>query len=240
MPIPATGLITLAQIQAEFGGANPISISEYYRGGAYVPNTGRNFGIPTSGGISLSNFRSSSKTVTVFYDIIGGGGTGGFGVEDGSSTGRAPNGNTTFISSTAVIAAAGGGTGGANGAVSRFDQAAKTGRASAFGSGGAPGADNSAGGNATGYGAGGGGGGGDEKNNQYGEDGNAGEGGYAATRLQGSFNIVYGTVLTITIGAAGGASGGDYPGGFGSPGFCRLVFDNRTIDFTSTQNYTVL
>ncbi len=32
-------LYTLANIQAALGGANPISMSEYYRGGAYVPTT---------------------------------------------------------------------------------------------------------------------------------------------------------------------------------------------------------
>ena len=54
MALQSSGLITLAQIQAEFGGANPISLSEYYRGGAYT--TTNNTGVPTSGSISLSNF----------------------------------------------------------------------------------------------------------------------------------------------------------------------------------------
>lgn len=39
MALQTSGTITFAQIQAEFGGANPISLSEYYRGGAYVPTT---------------------------------------------------------------------------------------------------------------------------------------------------------------------------------------------------------
>lgn len=40
----------LANVQAALGGANPISMSEYYRGGAYVPST-RNVTVrePTSG-----------------------------------------------------------------------------------------------------------------------------------------------------------------------------------------------
>lgn len=54
MALPSSGSLTLAQIQAEFGGSNPISLSEYYRGGAYV--TSNNTSVPTSGAISLSNF----------------------------------------------------------------------------------------------------------------------------------------------------------------------------------------
>ena len=38
------------------GLSNPISISEYYRGGGYVPDTSMNEGVPTSGTISLSDF----------------------------------------------------------------------------------------------------------------------------------------------------------------------------------------
>jgi len=54
MALQSSGLITLYQVQTEFGGANPISMSEYYRGGAYT--TTNNTGVPTSGSISLSNF----------------------------------------------------------------------------------------------------------------------------------------------------------------------------------------
>ena len=37
MALQGSGTITLAQVQSEFGGSNPISMSEYYRGGSYVP-----------------------------------------------------------------------------------------------------------------------------------------------------------------------------------------------------------
>lgn len=33
------GTITLRQVSNEFGGSDPISMSEYYRGGAYVPSS---------------------------------------------------------------------------------------------------------------------------------------------------------------------------------------------------------
>ena len=39
MALQGSGTISLSQIQAEFTGANPISMSEYYRGGSYVPTS---------------------------------------------------------------------------------------------------------------------------------------------------------------------------------------------------------
>lgn len=62
MALQSSGLITLAQIQAEFGGSNPISLSEYYRNGTYV--TSNNTSVPTSGAISVSNFYGALKRVT--------------------------------------------------------------------------------------------------------------------------------------------------------------------------------
>lgn len=38
MALQSAGIISLSQVQTEFGGSNPISMSEYYRGGAIVPN----------------------------------------------------------------------------------------------------------------------------------------------------------------------------------------------------------
>ena len=63
MVLQSSGAITLAQIQTEFGGSNPININEYYRGGANVPDTAANSGIPTSGTISLNNFYGGDATV---------------------------------------------------------------------------------------------------------------------------------------------------------------------------------
>lgn len=39
MTLQTSGAISLSQVQSEFGGSNPISMSEYYRGGANVPTT---------------------------------------------------------------------------------------------------------------------------------------------------------------------------------------------------------
>lgn len=52
MALQTSGPISLANIQAEFGGSNPISLSEYY---------GAASGVPTSGTISLSNFYGKSN-----------------------------------------------------------------------------------------------------------------------------------------------------------------------------------
>ena len=64
MAIPSSGVLTLSQIQTEFGGSNPIDLSEYYRGGSYVPNSTNNTSIPTSGAISISNFYNAQKSYT--------------------------------------------------------------------------------------------------------------------------------------------------------------------------------
>lgn len=67
MAIPSTGPVSLGTVQGEFGGANPISISEYYRGGARVPNTSQNAPVATSGAISLGSFRG---TVAYVADLV--------------------------------------------------------------------------------------------------------------------------------------------------------------------------
>lgn len=62
MTLQSSGAISLDNIQTEFGGSNPASLSEYYAGGTYVPagTTGTNGAVPSSGAISLSNFYGTS------------------------------------------------------------------------------------------------------------------------------------------------------------------------------------
>jgi hypothetical protein len=67
MALPLSGPLTLAQIQGEFGGTNPISLSEYYRGGGLVPNASTTASIPTSGAISISNFYGTANRVNVSF-----------------------------------------------------------------------------------------------------------------------------------------------------------------------------
>lgn len=67
MALQTSGAISLSDIQSEFGGSNPISISEYY---------GAASGVPTSGTISLSNFYGKSAvqyslTSPQFYWLTG-------------------------------------------------------------------------------------------------------------------------------------------------------------------------
>lgn len=70
MPLPTSGPLTLAQIQTEFGGSNPISLSEYYAGGGLVPaGTSGTYGaVPSSGAISIRNFYGTSNAVISFTD----------------------------------------------------------------------------------------------------------------------------------------------------------------------------
>ena len=56
MALQSSGAISLANIQTEFGGSNPISISEYYGAAA---------GVPSSGTISLSDFYGTSAYAAI-------------------------------------------------------------------------------------------------------------------------------------------------------------------------------
>lgn len=68
MVLQTTGPINLLNIQSEFGGTSPISISEYYRGSGLVPNG--SLGIPASGAISFANFYGARKLSTL-DEIVG-------------------------------------------------------------------------------------------------------------------------------------------------------------------------
>lgn len=62
MALQSSGTISLSQIQSEWGGSSPISLSEYYRGN--LPSGRTNYGsIPYSGAISMSNFYGTNATV---------------------------------------------------------------------------------------------------------------------------------------------------------------------------------
>lgn len=59
MAIPSTGSISLKDIQTEFGGSDPANLNEYYTGSRTTVPTG--YGIPSSGAISLGDFRGTQK-----------------------------------------------------------------------------------------------------------------------------------------------------------------------------------
>ena len=65
MALPSSGTISLSDIQTEFGGTNPISMSEYYRGGSFV--TDNNTNVPTSGTIDFSDFYDGVKQFTYTF-----------------------------------------------------------------------------------------------------------------------------------------------------------------------------
>lgn len=68
MAIPASGPLSLSNIQTEFGGTNPISLNEYYAGGGLVPagTTGTYGAVPSSGAISIRNFYGTTAFTAVF------------------------------------------------------------------------------------------------------------------------------------------------------------------------------
>src|SRR6056300_737577 len=57
----------LSDIQAEFGGTNPIELTEYYSGGSFVPagSPAPNGPIPSSGQISVGQFRGAVNAAYV-------------------------------------------------------------------------------------------------------------------------------------------------------------------------------
>ena len=76
MPLQSSGAISLANIATEFSDTAPHSLSEFYRGGAKVPDSAANTNIPQSGTISLGNFYGAQSVVAfqLEYLVIAGGG----------------------------------------------------------------------------------------------------------------------------------------------------------------------
>jgi hypothetical protein len=70
MTLPTSGPLSLSDIQGEFGGTNPISLSEYYAGGGLVPagTTGTYGAVPSSGAISIQNFYGTTNVVISISD----------------------------------------------------------------------------------------------------------------------------------------------------------------------------
>lgn len=70
MALPSSGPLSLANIQTEFGGSNPIGMNEYYAGGAYVPagTTGTYGAVPSSGAISIQNFYGTASIIPYFLN----------------------------------------------------------------------------------------------------------------------------------------------------------------------------
>jgi len=73
MTLPTSGALSLSQIQGEFGGSNPISLSEYYAGGSFVPSgtSGTNGSVPSSGAIDINIFYGTSAYIAISSVDIG-------------------------------------------------------------------------------------------------------------------------------------------------------------------------
>jgi uncharacterized delta-60 repeat protein len=71
MALTSSGEISLGDLQGEFGGTNPIGISEYYRGEGLVPNQPPNFNIPITGTLKLSDFYSTSFIESAYLINLG-------------------------------------------------------------------------------------------------------------------------------------------------------------------------
>ena len=74
MTLQSSGAIKFSEIQTEFGGSNPVSVSEYYAGGVNVPGgtSGVNGAVPASGAISISKFYGTSDVPPITFTPDGG------------------------------------------------------------------------------------------------------------------------------------------------------------------------
>lgn len=238
MAITSNAAITMSALRAEYkGGSAAVSMSQLNRGGGHVPSGGaRNSSIPTSdSNLSFSKYRNTSKTVVVVYQLIGAGGAGGYGVEDGGSRGTYAlgGGTTTLVATSGTITGpstqhAWGGAGGENMGGEKGTHGT-AGASTAYGAGGAGGGENQHGGDAgsSAYGAGGGGGGGDD-GSTYDEGGRSGFGGGAGTRMTGSVTVNYSTSISLSVGAGGIGPTTEYDGGNGAGGYAEITWDGKS------------
>ena len=61
MTLPTSGTLTLGMIQTEFSAPGGTGLTDFYRGGTYVPNSSANANVPTSGTISILDFYGASE-----------------------------------------------------------------------------------------------------------------------------------------------------------------------------------
>lgn len=241
MTLPASGNpLSLSQIEGEFGGSGAKSLSEYYSAASGVPSVGNP--------LSISDFYGLSNVTFFNYTILGGGGAGGWGREDGYGSGRAASGGTSTITASGMISVSwSGASGGLNGNISPYDGASRTGKSSTRGVGGTGfpnGRGANSGGSWTTYGdspnpgAGGGGAGGDTPG-FLDSSGGAGSGGNASSTGSGFRRVTPGTVITITIGAGGVGTPYNYSGGKGGDGFVLITaLDGSTTTYSTAGTHT--
>lgn len=250
MAITSNAEVTLSALRLEFKGSTSgsVSMSQLKRGGGHVPLGGaRNASIPTSdSNLSFSKYRNTSKTVVVVYELMGGGGAGGHGIDDGGSRGTYALGgdSTTLVATAGTITGASvqtawGGAGGENMGGSKGTHGTN-GASTVYGAGGTGGGENQPGGSpSSAYGAGGGGGGGDD-GSLYDSGGRSGFGGGAGNRRTGSVTVNYSTSISLSVGAGGIGPTTGYDGGDGAGGYAEISWDGKSNAITSGDaSYTI-
>ena len=64
-PVPGSGSLSFSTLRNTLtNDTGSVSLSNYYKGGSKVPNATQNASLPTSGAISVSNFRNCISKVT--------------------------------------------------------------------------------------------------------------------------------------------------------------------------------
>ena len=246
MTLPSSGPLSLSDIQGEFGGSNPISLSEYYAGGAYVPpGTSGTYGaVPSSGAIGIRNFYGTTKftPVTNTYTT----GSGNETVPTGATSltltvvGAGGSGGSSYVDFGSDIYNSGGGGGGAG--YSIITRAVASGDWSttiAYSVGTSGGVSSTTTGSlaagAVSLTGGGGGAGGSADSGSGGAGGTAGTASGGSTNTSGSAGSSGSTSMSSgNPGGAGGASGGtaygdgadgaDAPGSPGAVGGGVIIF----------------
>lgn len=97
MALPSSGQVKFSDIQTEFGGSDPIRMSEYYAGGSYVQSgaTGTNGSLPTSGQISVNKFHGSQHLGSFVYTASSATTSGASGTGAGQTIHRVSHPTTT-------------------------------------------------------------------------------------------------------------------------------------------------
>ena len=105
MPTPSSGQISFLNLQNTFGTGSPVSFSQLYKGGTYVPNITPNNSIPTSNTISIDDFYSTwgSKTLTFTLTVGTTSGKKKKGSLFGFGTGFGSISNSTILTPSGVM-----------------------------------------------------------------------------------------------------------------------------------------
>lgn len=253
MTIPATGSVSLQDIEDEFGGTGEVSLSEYYRGNSYESAvSGNNTSVSQSGSIKLSQFRGSELKRYIEYKVLGGGGGGGAGYDDGGAPAGAypagDGGSSTLSSPTLGTVTAVGGEGGDTAIYSHGtnissikggDATIAAGYSQDFGTSGAADLYQTAGAG-SGFVAGGTGGGGDYPQ-RYDASGSAGQGGSAGSEVTDAAYFSLGEVLTYSVGGGGAKRTGYHNGADGLGGYIVLIKNGtQVVASGSNSTYTVV